>query len=473
MQLVPVILAGGSGERLWPLSKQDYPKQFMQLPGIAFSLFQQTLQRVSDRTRYAPPLVVAGAAHRFLVAEQLAALGITDATFLAEPLARNTGAAVAFAALHAVAMQQDALLCVLPSDHHIAEPLSFSAALTHALPAAEAGQIVTLSATATTPETGYGYIRPGAASLQFPGLYPIAAFLEKPALAQAQALLAEGSVGWNCGMFILRATVALAELEAHAPALLACCRAAYAGHSVEDGRICPDAAAMQDCPAHSFDNAVMEHTARGMVIPVSMGWSDLGSFTALACNLPKDTAGNRTSGPTACHATRESCLISDGPLIATAGVEELIIVAADGAVLVASKEHAPELKPLLQQLRAQGLADTHRRREAHRPWGSFYCIDASAQHQVKRLHLKPWARISLQSHTARSEHWVVVAGRATVTKGEEQFVLERNQSTYISAGTVHRLENREPVELIVIEVQTGDYLGEDDIVRYEDNYHRA
>lgn len=468
--MTPVILARGAGERLWPLSKLDYPKQFALTHGTpARSLFQQTLLRVADRAHFAAPLISCNDTHRFIVAEQLRAIGIHDATLITEPEARNTAPALAIAAL---SQPEDTLLLVLPSDHRIEDNAAFLDATLRGAAMAREGWLVTFAASATTPETGFGYIRFGEAVPGHASAHRIAQFIEKPDRDRASALLREGNAGWNCGIFLTRAALALSELNAHAPDVLSACAGAYENAERRAHVLLPDAAAWHACPSISIDYAFMEHTTQGAVLPVRMGWSDLGSFAAVASELTADHAGNTLRGNVLAEDTSCVHLSSDGPLVAALGVSDLVVVAADRSVLVTHKNRTQDIKPLLQQLRARAAPELHLTSMAHKPWGSFYRIDQGPHYQVKRLHLKPGGKISLQTHAHRSEHWVVIEGRATVTNGERVEVLEPNQSTYIAANTIHRLENREDYELVVIEVQTGSYLGEDDIVRHEDSYHR-
>lgn len=468
MTIIPVILAGGAGERLWPLSKLDYPKQFVTLEPGRPSLFQQAVTRVGERARFAAPLIVCNAAHRFIISEQLRAIGVEDATIIAEPVARNTAPALALAALH---VSPDSLLLVMPSDHRIADKSAFLRAVDASAAVAVQGEIITFGVTPTQVETGYGYITRGAVRAGYTGLFRIGRFVEKPTRMVAEDLMADGAV-LNSGIFLLSASTALAALSQYAPHVLSAARTAYGSAEVSGPYLLPHAEFFASSPSISIDYAIMEHTDRGVVMPVSMGWSDLGSFTALADLTAQDSRANALSGNVIANDTQQCYVHSDGPLVTTLGVQDLVVVAADNAVLVTHKDRTQDIRSLLRQLRAHGAPDLNLTSFAHRPWGNFTRIDQGPRYQVKRLHLKPGAKISLQTHAQRSEHWIVVEGRATVTNGEQTHVLEKNQSTYIPAGAVHRLENRETSELVVIEVQTGDYLGEDDIVRLEDSYQR-
>lgn len=469
MKITPVILTGGAGERLWPLSKLDYPKQFVVFAPATRSLVQEAVLRAGDRAQFNAPLIVCNEAHRFIVSEQLRAIAVTDATLIAEPFARNTAPALALAAHHAA---PDDPLLIMPSDHRIDDAAAFLAAVARGAKAADAGEIVTFGVSPTAPETGYGYITRGEALAGHDGAYRIDGFIEKPEREVAASLIAQRGAVINSGIFLLRASTALEALGTHAPHVLTATRAAYNAATEAEGTLFPNAALFESSPAISIDYAIMEHTSRGVVVPVAMAWSDLGSFTALADLTAPDHAGNALSGNVVTEDTTQCYVHSDGPLVATLGVSDLVVVAADNAVLVTHKDRTQDIKSLMQHLRTHAAGDLNLTSFAHRPWGNFTRIDQGPRYQVKRLHLKPDAKISLQTHTQRSEHWIVVEGRATVTNGDRVEVLEKNQSTYIPAGAVHRLENREETELVVIEVQTGDYLGEDDIVRLEDSYQR-
>ena len=465
-RILPVILAGGDGERLWPLSKRNFPKQFVSFDASGQSLFQQTLARVADADRFAAPIILCNEAHRFIVAEQLDG---RDATIIVEPYKKNTAPALALAALHAA--PEDVLL-VLPSDHRIADEAAFLQAIATAQPAAADGMVMTFACTPTAPETGYGYIKAGEPLAVHPAIRRIARFTEKPTYELAETYLAEGNYGWNSGIFMLQASTALAELAAHAPAVLQACEAAHAARTVDLGFLRPERTALADCPGISIDYAVMEHTTRGAVLPVTMGWSDLGSWNALHQLETKDMAGNSGSAPHLLQDTQGCHVQAHDRLVATIGLRDLVIVSANDALLIAPKDRMDEMKPLLQEMGTSHAAMLGHTRLVHRPWGHFERVDAGDHYQVKKLWLKAGGQISLQSHALRAEHWVVVQGRATVTNGDDIRVLEQNQSTYIPAGAVHRLENRESVPLIVIEIQTGDHLAEDDITRLEDAYNR-
>ncbi|MES2983759.1 MAG: mannose-1-phosphate guanylyltransferase/mannose-6-phosphate isomerase [Pseudomonadota bacterium] len=471
--LIPVILAGGVGERLWPLSKVDYPKQFLCLDDSGLSLFQATLARVADRARFAAPIILCSADHRFLVSEQLAAIGCADATILVEPVARNTAPAVLLAAFHITSTRApNAVMVVMPSDHQITQPAALLRAVETAATAAQDGWLVTFAITPDAPETAYGYIKLGAPLAGHAGLHSIGRFIEKPNADAAHAYLAEGGYGWNSGMFVMEAATALAECATHAPAMFDIIKRIHDSQSSGHTFIHFDEALMGECQSISFDYAVMEHTSHGAAMPVDMGWSDLGSWVALDAASPKDVHGNACIGRAITHDVSGCYIRSGDALVAAIGLRDMVVIAADNAVMVGPKERMQEVKTLLAAMRASALPDTHLTSFAHRPWGGYVTIDRSADHQVKKLRIIPGGKISMQSHQHRCEHWVVVKGRATVTRDGDVVVLGKNESAHIPAGTTHRLENREAEDLIVIEVQTGDYLGEDDIQRFEDAYQR-
>lgn len=469
MKIVPLILSGGSGERLWPLSKSDYPKQYVSFNGGRTSLFQETILRVMNREIFAPPLVVCNQEHRFIVAEQLRQIEVEDAQFLLEPVGRNTAAAFACAAL---SFAEDTLLLALPSDHLILRPERWLEAVRLAAPVADDGFFVTFGITPERAETGYGYIQCGAALDSHREVHAITRFVEKPDAKTAASYLASGEYVWNSGMFLAKNKTVLTEMAASAPEVLAACTLAYAERQRDGIFTVLQKEAFVACPSVSIDYAVMEHTQKGAVLPVDIGWSDLGAWTALHDISPQDEHGNSTVGYVVLEDVKNSYIHTHEPLVAMIGVEDIIVIAADNAVLIGHKDRMQDIKKLTTQMRERLLPDVNLTSFAHRPWGTFYHVDRGSDYQVKRLILKPGSKISLQMHRHRSEHWVVVKGTATVTQGELLFELLENQSTYIAAGTIHRLENKGVDDLIVIEVQTGGYLGEDDIVRYEDVYRR-
>ncbi|MFZ5605631.1 MAG: mannose-1-phosphate guanylyltransferase/mannose-6-phosphate isomerase [Pseudomonadota bacterium] len=465
-KLQPVLLSGGSGTRLWPLSREAYPKQFLPLVGDD-TLLQATWRRVAALAD-AAPIVVAGEEHRFLVAEQLRQIGAPTPAILLEPVGRNTAPAIAAAALQAMAGGEDPLLLVLPSDHVVRDAAAFRAAVGAALPAAEVGRLVTFGIVPAAPETGFGYIQAAPGE----GVRPVLRFVEKPDPATAQAYFEEGGYYWNSGMFLLRASRYLEELQRFRPDILASARAAFAAATRDGDFIRLDKAAFAACPADSIDYAVMEKTDAAAVLPVDIGWNDVGSWSALWEVSAQDADGNAHHGDVIAIDSRNSYAYARR-LVALVGVDDLVVVETDDAVLVARKDRVQQVKDVVARLKAESRSQAVLHREVHRPWGSYDSVDIGDGFQVKRIKVKPGARLSLQSHTRRAEHWVVVRGTARVTRDNDVFELLPNQSTYIPIGARHRLENpgREMLELI--EVQSGDYLGEDDIVRYEDLYGRT
>lgn len=469
-QVLPVVLAGGAGARLWPLSRERYPKQFLPLTGER-TMLQQTLGRLAGLP-VASPVIVCHHDHRFIVAEQCRALGVEPAAVVLEPVARNTAPALALAALRSVDAG-DPVLLALPADAHIGSVPAFHAAVRQALPLAAAGHIVAFGVTPDRPETGYGYIQAGTEA-GAGGVAPIAAYVEKPTQPVAEGYLAAGGYYWNSGMFAVRASVYLAELRAFRPAIHAACMAAVAAET-RDLDFHRPGEAFRDSPADSIDYAVMERTRLGMVVPTRMAWSDLGSWRALAAALPADMEGNTASGDVIAVATRGSHLVSGSRLLAAIGVQDLVVVETADAVLVASKAHVAEVKTVVERLRQAGRAEQREHTTAYRPWGhaeTFTGGQADAGYLVKRITVQPGESLSLQKHRHRAEHWVVVHGEATVQRGDDTFVVAQDESTYIPAGVRHRLTNRGPQRLDVIEVQVGPVLSEDDIVRYDDRYGR-
>ncbi|MCL1634623.1 mannose-1-phosphate guanylyltransferase/mannose-6-phosphate isomerase [Luteimonas sp. SX5] len=468
--LHPVILSGGSGSRLWPLSRQNLPKQFLALVGD-LSLFQETIRRAEALPDVQLPVTVCSEDHRFMVGEQLQAIGVGNGGILLEPIARNTAPAIALAAQHLIAKDPDATMLVLPADHLIEDEAAFREAIVRAASLAEQGWLVTFGIQPDYAETGYGYILRGEA---LEGGYRIERFVEKPDQATAERYLAEGSYAWNSGMFLFKAQRYLDELSRHAPAMLDAVRNAYADAEADLDFIRVGKQAFAESPNDSIDYAVMEKTERAAVVPVSCGWSDIGSWSSLWSVAERDADGNLYDGDVISIDTRDSLVhASARRMIATIGVEELIIVDTPDATLVARKDRVQDVKAIVDKLKAAGRQEHLFHRKVYRPWGSYDSIDMGERFQVKRIVVKPGAALSLQKHAHRAEHWIVVSGTAEVTCDDRVFDLRENQSTYIPLGSVHRLRNRgtEPVELI--EVQSGGYLGEDDIVRLEDVYGRS
>ena len=469
--LHPVILSGGSGSRLWPLSRQNQPKQFLTLVGER-SLFQETLRRAAGLPDAQAPVTVCAEDHRFMVGEQLHEIGLQSGGILLEPVARNTAPAIALAALHLAARDPGALMLVLPADHLIEDEAAFRAAVTRALALAEKGWLVTFGIEPDAPETGFGYIARGDA-LDDAG-YRVARFVEKPDLATAQAYVASGDYAWNSGMFLFSAQRFLEELATHAPAMLAAAKAAYAAAKLDLDFVRVDREAFAASPNDSIDYAVMEKTDRAAVVPVSCGWSDIGSWSSLWAATSRDEDGNRHEGDVISIDTRNSLVrASERRMIATIGVDDLVVVDTPDATLISRKDRVQDVKAIVDRLKAAGRQEHLFHRKVYRPWGNYDSIDFGERFQVKRIVVKPGAALSLQKHHKRAEHWIVVSGVAEVTCDDRVFDLHENESTYIPLGSVHRLRNNgtEPVELI--EVQSGSYLGEDDIVRFDDSYGRS
>ena len=465
-QLVPVLLSGGSGTRLWPLSREAYPKQFLPLVGEE-SLLQETWRRVAELAD-AAPLVVANEEHRFMVAEQLRQVGAAPQAIVLEPVGRNTAPAIAAAALQATAAGDDPLLLVLPSDHVIAAAAAFRNAVQAARKAAEDGALVTFGIVPTGPETGYGYIK--AAPGQ--GVRAVERFVEKPNAATAQDYVASGAYFWNSGMFLFRASRYLQELGRYRPDILDACRNAFAGAGRDADFVRLERQAFAACPADSIDYAVMERTDAAAVLPVDVGWNDVGSWSALWETAEHDADGNARHGDVVALECRGTYTWTERRLVALIGLEDVVVVDTDDAVLVAHRDKVQRVKDVVAGLKREGRGEAVLHRKVYRPWGAYDSIDMGERFQVKRITVAPGAALSLQMHHHRAEHWIVVSGTARVTRGDDVLLLSENQSTYIPLGVKHRLENPGKVPLELIEVQSGSYLGEDDIVRFEDVYGR-
>ena len=465
-KLQPVLLSGGSGTRLWPLSREAYPKQFLPLAGDD-TMVQATWRRVEGLADLAP-IVVANEEHRFLVAEQLRQVGAPVPSILLEPVGRNTAPAIAAAALQAMADGADPLLLVLPSDHVVRDVAGFQRAVREASAAAEAGALVTFGIVPDAPETGFGYIQGETGD----GLRKVSRFVEKPDAATAQSYLDAGGYYWNSGMFLFRASRYIEELARFRPDIVDAVRAAHAGarHDGDFVRLQKDA--FSACPSDSIDYAVFEKTDHAMVLPVDIGWNDVGSWSALWDVAERDADGNAHHGDVIAVDSRNSYAYSQR-LVALVGVDDIVVVETDDAVLVARKDRVQEVKQVVARLKKEQRSQAVLHREVHRPWGSYDSVDNGGRHQVKRIKVKPGAALSLQMHHHRAEHWIVVSGTARVTRGDEVLLLSENESTYIPLGVKHRLENPGKVPLELIEVQSGSYLGEDDIVRFEDVYGRS
>jgi len=465
-QLQPVLLSGGSGTRLWPLSREAYPKQFLPLAGDD-TMVQATWRRVEALADLAP-IVVANEEHRFLVAEQLRQVGAPVPAILLEPVGRNTAPAIAAAALQAMAGGADPLLLVLPSDHVVRDVAGFQRAVREASSAAEAGALVTFGIVPDAPETGFGYIQAEAGD----GLRQVLRFVEKPDAATARSYLDAGGYYWNSGMFLFRASRYLEELARFRPDIVDAVRAAHAAARHDGDFVRLDKDAFSACQSDSIDYAVMEKTADAMVLPVDIGWNDVGSWSALWDVAERDADGNAHHGDVIAVDSRNSYAYAQR-LVALVGVDDIVVVETDDAVLVARKDKVQEVKQVVARLKQEQRSQAVLHREVHRPWGSYDSVDNGGRHQVKRIKVKPGAALSLQMHHHRAEHWIVVSGTAKVTRGDETLLLSENESTYIPLGVKHRLENPGKVPLELIEVQSGSYLGEDDIVRFEDVYGRS
>lgn len=467
----PVILCGGAGTRLWPLSRALYPKQLLALTAER-TLFQETVLRVQDAARFAPPLVVGNEEHRFILAEQLRAVRVEPAALVVEPVGRNTAPAATVAALLLAADEPEALMLIMPADHVIADGVAFRAAVERAVEAAGRGRLVAFGIEPTGPHTGYGYVQRGEPLDGIPGCFAIRRFVEKPDRRTAEAYLAAGDYSWNSGIFLFPVARWLAEIERRQPAMLAACRRAVAERHADLGFLRLGAEAFAASPTDSIDYAVMEQVEGGAVIPVAMGWSDVGSWAALWEVSPRDGAGNAVRGDVIAVDVERSLLRSEGPAIAAVGLRDVVIVATKDAVLAVPRERAEEVRHVVDHLGRSGRSEHRTHTVTYRPWGSYETVDHGTRYRVKRLVVNPGAQLSLQMHHHRAEHWVVVQGTAKVTRDGTTVLLGENESTYIPMGTPHRLENPGRIPLHLVEVQTGSYLEEDDIVRFDDSYGR-
>ena len=489
--ITPVILSGGSGTRLWPLSREHFPKQLLPLAGGSETMLQATVARTAGLPAVGAPVVVCNEAHRFMVAEQLRQAGVEGARIVLEPVGRNTAPAIALAAHAALAAAGAAdaadaasdgpgpLLLILPADHVVRDVAAFQAAVRAALPAAEAGRLVTFGVVPEGPETGYGYIRRAAEPLAgLPGappgsaVYPIDRFVEKPDLATALRFVASGEYYWNSGMFLFGARRYLRELEAQAPDIAAAAATAFVAAQSDLDFVRIDAETFGACRSDSIDYAVMEKTRDAVVVPLAAGWSDVGSWSSLHAAVGSDADGNVLRGDVIAEDTRDSFVFSESRLVATVGLDAHVVVETKDAVLVAPRDRVQDVKALVARIKAAGRSEHSLHREVFRPWGSYDSVENGERYQVKRLSVNPGASMSLQLHHHRAEHWIVVSGTARITRNDEVFLLEENQSTYIPVGAKHRIENPGKIPLHIIEVQSGSYLGEDDIVRFEDRYGR-
>ncbi|WP_152225530.1 mannose-1-phosphate guanylyltransferase/mannose-6-phosphate isomerase [Pseudomonas sp. SCB32] len=469
--MIPVILSGGSGSRLWPLSRKQYPKQFLALTG-EHTLFQQTLERLVFEGMEAP-VVVSNQEHRFIVQEQLDALHLKTQAILLEPFGRNTAPAVAIAAMKLIAEGRDELLLILPADHVIEDQRAFQRALALATNAAEKGEMVLFGVPADRPETGYGYIKSGDERGLPDGVIRVERFIEKPDEARAKQFVEEGGYYWNSGMFLFRASRFLEELKKHDTDIYDTCLLALE-RSQRDGEVVSiDAATFECCPDNSIDYAVMEKTRRACVVPLAAGWNDVGSWSSIWEVHEKDADGNVTMGDVVVHDSRNCLVHGNGKLVSVVGLEDIVVVETKDAMMIAHKDRVQDVKKVVNQLDAAGRSETQNHCQVYRPWGSYDSVDMGGRFQVKHITVKPGARLSLQMHHHRAEHWIVVSGTAEVTCDDKVFLLTENQSTYIPIASVHRLANPGKIPLEIIEVQSGSYLGEDDIERLEDVYGRT
>ena len=467
-KVIPVVLSGGSGTRMWPLSRSHYPKQFLPLV-TEKTMLQETVLRLPALENLSSPMVVCNEDHRFMVAEQLHELGIDPQAILLEPFGRNTAPAVALAALAAPSPED--ILLVLPADHVIADHQALAEAIEKAVGLADVGHLATFGIVPTAPETGYGYIHRGS-ELDAENGYVVDRFVEKPDLTTAQSYLEDGGYYWNSGMFALKAGVYLEELEKFNPEILAVCKNA-SEKGQKDLDFCRiDSQIFEECPSDSIDYAVMEKTDHAVVIPLDAGWNDVGSWSSLWAVSDKDAQGNRVHGDVMTVDTHNSLLHSESRLLASIGLDDIVVIETDDAVMVASKDRVQDVKKIAERLKEEKRTEAEAHRKVYRPWGWYDSIDIGPRHQTKRISVNPGSKLSLQKHHHRAEHWVVIKGTAKITNGDKEFLLTEDESTYIPIGTTHRLENVGKIPLEIIEVQTGSYLGEDDIERYSDDYGR-
>ena len=474
MMIVPVVLSGGVGTRLWPMSHQDHPKQFLTLLGDR-SLISDTVTRLDAIEGFGTPIIVCNEAHRFLVAQHLLDAGHWPCDVILEPIGRNTAPAIAIAALHAMHDGADPLLLIMPADHVIRDREAFRQAVLDTAALAAEGHLVTFGIVPEAPETGYGYICAGA---ELPGSHArsVAAFVEKPDQATAEHYLASGDYFWNSGIFLIRASTVLQELEQHSPDILGCCKQSYSLAEVKAPYVSLDKKSFAGCRSESIDYAIMEHTQKAVVRPVSMGWSDVGSWESLWQAYPKDDDGNAINainGQVIAVDCESSYIHAGERTVAVLGLKNVVVVDTEQGLLIADRSRAQDVKLLAERAKVADPDKVSRHRTVHRPWGTYRSIDAQERFQVKRISVNPGAKLSLQMHHHRAEHWIVVHGIAKVTIDERVFVLKENESTYIPIGSTHRLENPGRIRLELIEVQSGSYLGEDDIVRFDDVYGRV
>jgi mannose-1-phosphate guanylyltransferase / mannose-6-phosphate isomerase len=477
MNIRPVILCGGSGTRLWPLSREQYPKQLLSLLGNG-TMLQETARRLDGRLpgltgEVLAPIIVTNEEHRFLTAQQLSQAGMRHSMIILEAVGRNTAPALSLAALAARESDGDSVLVAMPADHLMTDPQAFRLAVAEGFPYAEAGKLVTFGIKPTHAETGYGYIRLGTGLQR--GARRIRAFVEKPDRDTAEEYVAGGDYLWNAGIFMMRASVWLTQLATRRPGISRACEAAFAKRTMDADFMRVGTAEFSGCPSESIDCAVMEKLPEGLgiVVPLAAGWSDVGVWDALWQVCGKDSAGNSIQGDVITVDTQDTLALAQSRLVACVGLSNAVVVETPDAVLVADKSRIENLKGIVAQLKRDGRAEATAHRKVYRPWGYYDSIDAGSRFQVKRVVVNPGAALSLQMHHHRAEHWIVVCGTARVTRGDETFLVSENESTFIPLGTRHRLENPGKVPLEIIEVQSGSYLGEDDILRFEDRYNRT
>ena len=466
--MIPVVLSGGSGTRLWPLSRGQHPKQFLPLVSN-HSMLQETVLRLHGIDRIKAPIGVCNEDHRFMMAEQLREIDIAPSSIILEPMGKNTAPAVALAAL--AAESEDDILLILPADHVIADVDSFQIAVKRAEKLAEQGYLVTFGIVPTEPETGYGYIKGGNQNTAY--AFDVDSFVEKPDLDTAQKYVDSGEYFWNSGMFVFKAGRYLDELDKYNPDILITCREAYSSAEVDADFVRLEKAVFSQCPADSIDFAVMEKTDKAVVVPLAAEWNDVGSWSALWDVTEKDGEGNALNGDVLTVDTQNCFLHSSSRLITTVGLNDLVVVETSDAVMVAAKDNVQDVKAIVDALKKQNRSEADIHRKVYRPWGYYDLVDHGGRHNTKRIVVNPGAKLSVQKHHHRAEHWIVVKGTALVTKAGEQILLTENESTYIPLGVVHCLENPGVIPLEMVEVQSGSYLGEDDIVRYDDKYGRV
>ncbi len=472
--IVPVILAGGSGTRLWPLSRQSYPKQFLYLVDQQFTMLQLTLKRLENLSQQVlPPIIVCNEDHRFIVAEQLRQIDITHASIILEPFAKNTAPAITLAALQAQELypEQNVSLLVLSADHYIADISAFQHSILLAEQQAQLEKMVVFGVKPTEPHTGYGYIQLGE-QIKEKSTYKLDKFVEKPDLQTAGHYVSSQNYLWNSGMFMFQTQLFLQELKLHQADIYQCCINAWQHKTTDLDFIRIGSQEFQQCPENSIDYAIMENTAQGVVVCLDVGWNDLGSWSSLWQSNQKDENQNVIFGDVLAEQSQRNYIYSSSRLVTVLGVENLIIVETKDAILVAHQDKSQEIKKVVEQLKKEQRIELLQHKEVIRPWGKYDCIDVGARYQVKRITVNAKAKLSLQMHHHRAEHWVVVKGTAKVTKGEEQYYVSENESTFIPLGTLHSLENPGCIPLELIEIQSGSYLGEDDIVRFKDEYGR-